>query len=157
MAQARRVPGRARPAIGAVAVVEDSSADGTFCSCCEPRNPLVMRPDFGQLSNDTPEWALCVLHEPDPTVYRNRGDGVFTQMSGYRLDAAGDLLDDQGNVIGRVSDGGFQRLNTVDDDDGPSGPASEGAASDSDPRPDGASRPATHHVDLSQDDFYGAR
>lgn len=132
--------------------MEDGGADGNFCSCCEPRNPLVMRPDFGRLPDESPEWALCVLHEPDPMVYRNRGDGVFVQMPGYGLNAAGDLVDDRGNVIGQVGDGGFQRLSTVDDDEPP--PGDPGGGPERDPGPGGASRPATHHVDLSQDDFY---
>lgn len=154
-------PQRARPrgerAAGAgVGVREVDGSDGTFCTCCEPPNPLVLRPDLGTLGDGSPEFALCVLHEPEPLVYRNRGDGIYLQMPELSLNAAGDLVDRQGNIIARVAGDGFQRLSTVDDDEPPSQDPGGGSSArpEAGPGPGGASRPAAFHVDLSQDDFY---
>jgi len=124
-----------------------------------------MRPDFGVLADGSPEWALCVLHEPQPTVYRNRGDGIFLQMPGYQLSAAGELLDGQRRVVASVAGDGFQRLSTLDDEDGSAAPQGPAAGSNNDSPAgddstnvsddrDHGSRPQTHHVDLSEDDFY---
>jgi hypothetical protein len=144
--------GRAAPRGGAQVVVEDRPPDD-LCTCCDPRNPLVMRPDFGTLADGSAEFALCVLHDPEPVVYRNRGDGAYLQAPKLALSAAGEIIDSTtGAVIARVAGGGFQRLTTVDDDEPPSGDrpsGPEGGAS-----ADRASRPRTVHVDLSQDDFY---
>lgn len=169
MARPRRSPSPNRPSANrpsanrtspnaGAAVVDDGpvAGDGTLCSCCEPRNPLVMRPDLGTLGDHSPEYAICVLHQPDPVVYRNRGDGVFVQMPGLSLSPAGDIVDKAGNIIARVSGDGFQRLSTVDDDDDGPTPDSGGGAR-TEPGSAGHStgaRPATFHVDLSQDDFY---
>ena len=65
-----------RPAASAAVMEAEASPDEhLLCDCCEPRNPLVLRPDLGVLPDGSPEFALCVLHQPDPTVDRNRGDG----------------------------------------------------------------------------------
>ncbi len=131
-------------------------AEEVLCSCCEPRNPHVMRPDLGTLGDGSAEYALCVLHEPQPVVYRNRGDGIYAQATHLSLNSAGELVDRAGNIIAQVAGDSFQRLSTVDDDDAdpgpqgrPDGPGPAGA-----PSPGGAARPASYHVDLSQDDFY---
>ena len=163
----RRSPSSSRPRGAGAAVVDELPADvdGTFCTCCEPNNPLVMRPDFGVLSDGSAEYALCVLHEPDPSVYRQRGDGVYQRAPELSLNAAGEVVDSRGNVIAGVLAGGFQRLTTVDDDDPPGADAGGSGRSGGtggagarpaqpDPGPGGAARPATYHVDLSKDDFY---
>lgn len=143
----------------ATAAVLDREKDdwGGFlmCTCCEPPNPLVVRPDFGTLPDGSPEYALCVLHQPEPVVYRNRGDGEYQQMPKLSLSPLGDLVDDNGDVVARVAGDTFQRLTTVDDDDEPppqdpgSGPADSGGGA-----AQRASRPRTFHVDLTEDDFY---
>lgn len=146
---------RARPGARAGVAVGTASpgeAEGEhLCTCCDPRNPLVLRPDLGTLPDGAAEYALCVLHEPEPTIYRNRGDGVFVQVPNLALSPSGEIVDGQGRVVARVAADGFQRLTTVDDDDDrPPGDA----GSEPGPAGDRASRPRTVHVDLSQDDFY---
>jgi len=126
--------------------------EGPLCTCCAPRNPLVLRPDLGLLGDGSPEFALCVLHEPEPVVYRNRGDGLYVQLPDFSLSATGEILDGQGRVVAQVTGDGYQRLTTVDDDDQPGG--DPGGGDDPGPRGDRASSPRTVHVDLSQDDFY---
>jgi hypothetical protein len=113
-----------------------------------------MRPDFGTLGDGSAEFALCVLHVPEPVIYRNRGDGVYVQADGLSLSAAGEIVDASGAVVASVSGDSFQRLTTIDDDDAPPPSGGEGG----DPRPGGgtAARPRTVHVDLSQDDFYSS-
>ena len=149
---------RQAPRPGAAVAVETDgpmgAEEGALCTCCDPRNPLVMRPDLGLLGDGSPEFALCVLHEPDPVVYRNRGDGVYVQLPAFSLSATGEILDEQGNIVAQVAGDGFQRLTTVDDDDPP--PGDPGGGGGTDPGPEGgrASQPRTVHVDLSQDDFY---
>ena len=144
-----------RTARAAVSVLDRDDDQGEFilCSCCEPANPLVMRPDLGTLADGSSEYALCVLHQPEPVVYRNRGDGEYVQMPKLALSPLGDLVDDQGNVVARVTGDTFQRLTTVDDDDEPP-PSEPGGGPSSDPSPGRASRPRTYHVDLTEDDFY---
>ena len=148
---------RSAPRPGAAEAVEaeeggPGAAGRDLCTCCDPRNPLVMRPDLGTLGDGSAEYALCVLHEPDPVVYRNRGDGVYIQLPDHSLSAAGEILDGEGNVVARVAGDGFQRLTTIDDDEDPRPDPGGGG----DPGPEGgrASQPRTVHVDLSQDDFY---
>lgn len=149
--QARPV---ARP--GASVGVEDGTSDN-LCTCCDPRNPLVMRPDLGTLADGSAEFALCVLHEPDPVVYRNRGDGIYVQARKLSLNSAGEIVDENGAVVARVGGIGFQRLSTVDDDEPhPPGPDSGGGGG-AGPARDRASQPRAVHVDLSQDDFYEGR
>ena len=126
--------------------------EGALCTCCDPRNPLVLRPDLGTLGDGAAEFALCVLHEPEPMVYRNQGDGRYVQVPKLALSPAGEIVDGQGNIIAHVAGDRFQRLTTIDDDDQPSG--SGGTEGDPGPAGDRASRPRTVHVDLSQDDFY---
>lgn len=154
----RRSAGRPGQRTAGTAVTVDDgppASDGTLCTCCDPRNPLVARPDLGTLGDGSAEFALCVLHEPEPMVYRNRGDGQYVQMPHLSLNAAGELVDTDGKVVARVGDAGFQRLSTVDDD-APPGPTPGGDPAPSGPgsSPGGAARPTTFHVDLSQDDFY---
>lgn len=153
MTAPKRRRGGARPAAGAAVETRDpTESGGQLCTCCEPRNPLVLRPDLGTLGDGSAEYALCVLHEPEPTVYRNRGDGQYVQVPEFSLSPAGEIVDAQGNTVARVAGDGFQRLTTIDDDDEqPPGPDSGGGAG---PAEDRASRPRTVHVDLSQDDFY---
>ena len=150
---------RARP--GAVAGVaattrDPEDIDTPFCTCCDPRNPLVLRPDLGTLPDGSAEYALCVLHDPEPVVYRNRGDGQFDQVPDLSLSALGEIVDEQGQVVARVSGDGFQRLTTVDDDEEPPGGGQDGEA-DPGPSEDRPSQPHTVHVDLTQDDFYDFR
>lgn len=148
-----RKPGTSRPSVSA-AVIEaeaSTSSEHLLCSCCEPANPLVLRPDLGVLPDGSPEFALCVLHQPDPTVYRNRGDGLYEAIPELSLGPTGDLLDGDGRVVASVSGDGFQRLSTIDDDDDDPTPDSGGGSVD----PGTHSRPrVAHHVDLSEDDFY---
>ncbi len=157
------IPGRAGAAVASVIVDDRPGSDGSLCTCCEPRNPLVMRPDFGTLPDGSAEYAICVLHDPEPMVYRNRGDGAYLQMPQLALNAAGELIDENGAVIARVSGDDFQRLDTLDDDDipprddAPSGGGGDSSGGSEQERPNYASRPAAFHVDLSQDDFYGPR
>lgn len=144
---------RSSPRPGAVVGIADEEPgkeDPALCTCCEPRNPLVMRPDLGLLGDGSPEFAICVLHEPEPLVYRNRGDGIYVQMPGFSLSPSGEILDGQGNVVARVAGDGYQRLTTVDDEEPPPGDRGGGP----EPAGDRASQPRTVHVDLSQDDFY---
>jgi len=142
---------RGAPA-GARVGVEERPPDD-LCTCCEPRNPLVMRPDLGTLGDGSAEFALCVLHEPEPTVYRNRGDGIYVQAPKLALSPAGEIIDSTtGAVIARVAGEGFQRLTTVDDDEPP--PERDPGGAEASPAEDRASRPRTVHVDLIQDDFY---
>ena len=131
-----------------------SGATPVTCTCCEPPNLLVMRPDLGTLPDSSAEYALCVLHDPEPTVYRNRGDGEYVQMPRLSLSAAGDLVDADGTVVARVSGDGFQRLTTVDDDGDDQPAPAAGSGSGSSDGPERASRPRTMHVDLTEDDFY---
>ena len=115
-------------------------------------------PDIGVLHDGSPEFALCVLHQTDPTVYRTRGDGVYEQIPQLTLGPTGDLLDEDGQVVASVGGDGFQRLSTVDDDDDEDVPGAESGGGDGGgPQvdPDAISRPrVSHHVDLSEDDFY---
>lgn len=143
-----------RPGARASVVDEGPGADGIMCTCCEPPNPLVMRPDFGTLGDGSAEYALCVLHEPHPVVYRNRGDGTYLPAPHLSLNAAGEIVDDAGNVVARVLGDSFQRLTTVDDEDDAPGPGPGGADPAPARGPGGAARPAPYHVDLSEDDFY---
>lgn len=149
---------RSRPRPGAVVGTEPDTGpsrddDAPLCTCCDPANPLVMRPDLGLLGDGSPEFAICVLHEPDPVIYRNRGDGAYSQLPGFSLSATGEVLDGQGNLVARVAGDGFQRLTTVDDEEPPP-EGSPGGGADSGPSGRRASEPRTVHVDLSQDDFY---
>jgi hypothetical protein len=137
----------------ATTVLEGSGGGGeSLCTCCDPRNPLVMRPDLGTLADGTPEYALCVLHDPEPVVYRNRGDGSYVEMPRLKLSPSGEILGPDGQPIARVAGDSYQRLSTIDDDDphpdqgGGGGATATGA--------DRASRPQTIHVDLTKDDFY---
>lgn len=150
--QRKQSPRRPAAAVGA-AVAESTGAgsDDNLCTCCDPRNPLVMRPDLGTLGDGSAEYALCVLHEPQPVVYRNRGDGMYVPVPHLSLNSAGELVDANGNVVAHVAGDGFQRLSTLDDDEPPPPPDPGGGPS---AEPGGAARPATFHVDLSQDDFY---
>jgi len=132
----------------------EADTEHLLCDCCEPRNPLVLRPDLGVLPDGSPEFALCVLHQPDPTVYRNRGDGVYEQIPQLSLGPTGDLLDEDGQVVASVGGDGFQRLSTIDDDDDDAPSSGTGGGGD-EVDPDAISRPrVSHHVDLSEDDFY---
>ena len=150
-----RSPGPAG-ARGRAGVLErEQGSEGVVCTCCTPANPLVLRPDLGTLPDGSAEYGLCVLHDPEPVVYRNRGDGQYVRMDKLSLSPFGDLVDDSGEVVARVAGDTFQRLSTVDDDEPP--PPDPGG----DPLPDGpgpgrASRPRTFHVDLTEDDFYGS-
>ena len=67
MADPVRAPNR--PAGGRTAVLEPGPPPGTDldCKCCEPPSPLVLRPDLGRLSDGSAEYAVCVLHQPEPT------------------------------------------------------------------------------------------
>ena len=160
-AGSQRQQGGARPGAGAAVIDERDDgglgSDDQLCVCCDPRNPLVMRPDYGALADGSAEFALCVLHEPQPSVYRNRGDGFYVWLREHSLNAAGEIVDGAGKVVARVAGDTFQRLSNLDDDDDgplpsdPGGGPTGGAARE---LPGGAARPATYHVDLSQDDFY---
>lgn len=144
------------PGAGAVAAgVTDGPGHDEIplCTCCDPRNPLVLRPDLGVLGDGSAEFALCVLNGAEPVVYRNRGDGEYVHVPGFSLSPAGEIIDERGDVVARVAGDGFQRLSTVDDDDQP-GDRDPGGGPGRDRDPGGASRPRTVHVDLSQDDFY---
>lgn len=144
-----------RPPQGAahVAVSDEVPLDADqppLCRCCEPRNLLVMRPDFGVLADGSAEFALCVLHEPEPRVYQNRGDGVYAPAPHLVLSPAGELVDQLGAVVARVPGMDFQRLSTVDDeDDAQDSPLDHGSD-----EPRRSASPQTVHVDLGQDDFY---
>lgn len=131
----------------------DDRGDFLTCSCCEPANPLVLRPDLGTLPDGSPEYALCVLHQPEPVVYRNRGDGEYAQMPKLCLSPLGDLVDENGDVVARVEGDTFQRLTTVDDDEEPP-PMDPGGGPVSGTGAQRVSRPRTFHVDLTEDDFY---
>ncbi len=63
------------------------------CTCCQPWNRLVPRPDLGTLPDGRARYALCVFHQPEPTVY------VATDH-GYRQ-APELALGPDGDVIGR--------------------------------------------------------
>jgi hypothetical protein len=152
MKAARQACPVARP--GASASVEEGSSD-SLCVCCEPQNPLVMRPDLGVLADGSPEYALCVLHEPEPMVYRNRGDGIYLQAKKLSFNPAGEIVDESGAVMAKVGSSDFQRLSTVDDDEPSPGSQSGGAVTGS--ASGRVSQPQAVHVDLSQDDFYGLR
>jgi hypothetical protein len=144
-----------RPAGGRTAVLEPGPPPGTDldCKCCEPPSPLVLRPDLGRLSDGSAEYAVCVLHQPEPTVYKNRGDGEYVIATGLRLSSRGEVVDAAGNVVARVAGDAYQRLSTVDDDDQP---GSGGGAGSAAPAREwrGGNQPGTIHVDLTQDDFY---
>jgi hypothetical protein len=113
----------------------------------------VLRPDLGRLSDGSAEYAVCVLHQPEPTVYKNRGDGEYEIAAGLRLSSRGEVIDAAGNVVARVAADTYQRLSTVDDDDAPD--SGGGAARESTSREwRGGNQPGTIHVDLTQDDFY---
>lgn len=156
MAQ-RQAPKQQPQAPAPRAGVRDGTGDQDvhLCTCCAPPNPLVLRPDLGTLPGGRAEYALCVLHQPDPVVYRNRGDGVYVAMEGMALSPAGDLLDSRGAVVASAPGGDFDRLLTVDDDDEPGGGGgSGGGGGGGGADPGRASRPSTYHVDLTEDDFY---
>jgi hypothetical protein len=126
-----------------------------LCTCCDPRSPLVLRPDFGLLAGAA-EYALCVLHVPEPAVYRRNEAGNYDWKPELKLSARGEIVDAAGRVIARVASSDFQRLTTVDDEDGPR-PSSGGGSpysGGSGGGGGGAWAPQTAHVDLSQDDFY---
>ncbi len=114
------------------------------CSCCAPPNLLVPRPDLGLLADGSARYALCVLHEPEPTVYGNRGGGRYERLDGLSFSSTGELLDAAGAVVASVGGDDFQRLTTLDD---------EALGADAAPG-EPASRPRTVHVDLTEDDFY---
>ncbi len=129
--------------------------DELLCQCCEPANPLVLRPDLGITPEGAARYALCVFHLPEPVVYLRAASGDYAPAPGLSLDALGQVVDAEGAVVARVEDAGFQRLSTVDDDDLPDEPSGGGALAP----PSGGSLAAPHaatHVDLSQDEFYGA-
>lgn len=156
MAAPRRERENRTAAPGAAVVDEqERGADQLNCSCCQPPNPLVLRPDLGTLADGSAEYALCVLHQPEPVVYRNRGDGVYVQMPELNVSPLGELTAADGTVVAGVSGDTFQRLTTIDDDDDQPPPTEGGPAPGSDPG--SASRPRTFHVDLTQDDFYRGR
>jgi hypothetical protein len=146
---------RQRPAASTVTVETSGRNEVLLCSCCEPANPLVLRPDLGTAPDGRALWALCVFHVPEPTVYRARPDGTWEPMVGLNLNELGELVDGaSGAVVARVQNDGFQRLTTVDDDDLP-GPSS-GSGGVAMPL-QGGSSPAIGsavRVDLSQDEFY---
>ncbi|HEV8320628.1 MAG TPA: hypothetical protein VG389_03375 [Myxococcota bacterium] len=152
-ARSPRRPAGAQPG---TAVLDPGPPPGADldCKCCEPPSPLVLRPDLGRLSDGSAEYAMCVLHQPEPTVYKNRGDGEYVIAAGLKLSARGEVVDAAGNVVARVATDAYQRLSTVDDDD--EGPQDRGGASRSAPAPElrGGSQPGAIHVDLTQDDFY---
>jgi hypothetical protein len=135
-------------------VLEPEASDRRpMCTCCTPPNPLVLRPDLGALPDGSAEYALCVLHDPDPVVYRNRGDGEYVRMPRLLLSPTGEIVDTDGNLVARVAGDSFQRLTTVDDDEPPPPPDPGGGDSGAE-RESPASRPRTYHVDLTEDDFY---
>lgn len=148
----RAAPGRAA-GVAVGTETRDRESEGPLCTCCDPRNPLVLRPDLGTLEDGSAEFALCVLHEPEPVVYRSQGDGQYVQVPGFSLSPAGEIVDQHGGIVARVAGDGFQRLTTIDDDD-EDRPSPDGGGRDPGPAGDRASRPRTVHVDLSQDDFY---
>src|SRR5579883_896113 len=103
--------------------VESGNSGGDLlCTCCTPPNPLVLRPDLGCLADGSAAYALCVLHQPDPVVYRNRGDGTYERASHLALNARGEIVDAQGRAVARVQQASFQRLTTLDDEESPPPP-----------------------------------
>jgi len=128
--------------------------DSSLCTCCLPANPLVLRPDLGQLPDGSAAWALCAFHLPEPTVYRAVASGTFEQAPGLRLSELGELVDAAGTVVAQVQQEGFQRLTPVDDDPPPE---PEGGSGGGRALPVGGERPAVSatRVDLTQDEFYG--
>ena len=149
-----RQPAGARATAAVLERDQDDRGEFLMCTCCEPPNPLVLRPDLGTLPDGSPEYALCVLHQPEPVVYRNRGDGEYVQMPKLCLSPLGDLVDENGDVVARVAGDTFQRLTTVDDDDDEPPPLDPGGGPVSDGGVRRASVPRTFHVDLTEDDFY---
>lgn len=151
MSQKQKSKRVASPQNTQVSVIEgnDELNGGLFCSCCDPENPLVLRPDFGLLGDQNAEYAICVLHDPEPMIYRQLGDGQYIQAPELQLSPSGDIVDESGSLVARVKNTHFQRLHTLDDDDSPSDedPTSQ-------PSSDRESQPARYHVDLSEDDFY---
>lgn len=146
---------RGRPQVGVGTRVGDNLNAGELeCTCCDPRNPLVLRADLGVLSDGSAEYALCVLHNPQPVVYRNRGDGLYAQVPGLSVNSRGEIVNASGQVVARVRQDSVQRLTTVDDEEPP--PPSRGGGSGGSPHnsPGGSYAPRTTHVDLTQDDFY---
>ncbi len=148
-------PAGARATAAVLDREQDDRGDFLTCTCCDPPNPLVLRPDLGTLPDGSPEYALCVLHQPEPVVYRNRGDGEYVQMPKLALSPLGDLVDENGDIVANVAGDTFQRLTTVDDDDEPPPQdPGDGGTSDGGGAAQRASRPRTFHVDLTEDDFY---
>lgn len=144
---------RGRPQVGVgTRTGEGTSAGDLECTCCEPPNPLILRSDLGVLSDGSAEYALCVLHHPEPVVYRNRGDGVYVQVPGLKVNSRGEIVNAQGQIVARVRHDDVQRLTTVDDEEPP---PSGGSGGSGDSSPGGSYAPHTTYVDLSQDDFYG--
>lgn len=150
-AQRHQRPGAARTT---VAEEPGDGPDELNCTCCEPPNPLVLRPDLGREPDGSATYALCVLHLPDPVVYRFVAAGRYEPAPGLRVSDLGELVDRQGAVVARVSDDGFQRLSTVDDDDLPSGPDGGSGAAVGPAVGGSTATYSSTHVDLSQDEFY---
>lgn len=149
---------RGRQQVGTGTRVGEGPGSGELeCTCCEPPNPLILRADLGLLTDGSAEYALCVLHNPQPVVYKNRGDGVYVQVPGLQVNSRGEIVNAAGQVVARVRHDDVQRLTTVDDDEPqPRGGGGGGGASPSG-SPGGSYAPQTTYVDLTQDDFYGAR
>jgi len=154
MAQQAQRQRRANAASTTVTEGPADGADGLLCSCCDPPNPLVLRPDLGQEQDGSATYALCVLHLPEPVVYRQAATGSYEPVPALRISELGELVDASGAVVARVQDEGFQRLTTVDDDDLPPEPSGGAAAA---PAVGGSTATySSTHVDLSQDEFYGS-
>jgi hypothetical protein len=145
---------RGRQQVGVSTRVGDNlNANDLECTCCDPKNPLVLRHDLGTLSDGSAEYALCVLHSPQVVVYRNRGDGVYVQAAGLSLNARGEIVNAAGQTVARVRQDDVQRLTTVDDEEPPP-PSRGGGGGGINDSPGGSYAPRTTHVDLTQDDFY---
>lgn len=146
---------RGRPQVGVGTQDPGTDQGELLCSCCEPQNPLVLRPDLGLMSDQSAEYALCVLHAPQPVVYRNRGDGVYLQAPGLQVNSRGEIVNAQGQTVARVRQDNVQRLTTVDDDDEPPSRGGGGGGGGGGGSAGGAHAPQPTYVDLTQDDFYG--
>ena len=118
------------------AVVDEIAEEETpICTCCQPVNPLVERPDLGDKDGHT-RFAICVLHNGEPTIYEWSGS-AYVQAPELHLDPSGNIYNgNTGAVEGEPSSGGFSRLGDLDDDEEPSRPKT------------------SQHVDLTEDDFY---
>ena len=91
---------RNRSAAGPASKTATATSSGCdeppLCVCCLPANYLVPRDDLGIMPDGTARFAICVVHLPEPMVYRGIGGGHYSLDPDLVVDADGNLVDKAG-------------------------------------------------------------